>query len=52
MINSEQLGTLELLQLAEKVGMFDSGLTLNCIHCKAIFPKEYEFCPKCKLNKK
>lgn len=41
---------MELIEQAKKVGLLDSNLTLNCIVCHAIFPKEYSKCPQCNTN--
>ena len=41
---------MELIEKAKKVGLLDSNLTINCIICDAVFPKEYEKCPQCDTN--
>ncbi len=50
MNSTAQSYTMELIEQAKKVGLLDSNLTLNCIVCHAIFPKEYSKCPQCNTN--
>ncbi len=47
MNDTQQAYTMKLIEQAKKVGLLDSNLTLDCIVCKAIFPKEYDKCPQC-----
>ena len=47
MNNSNQSYSMKLIEKAKKVGLIDSNLTINCLVCHAIFPKEYENCPQC-----
>ena len=51
MNNIDQSYTLELIEKAKRVGLLDSNLTINCIICNAIFPKNYDKCPQCETNK-
>jgi rRNA maturation endonuclease Nob1 len=50
MDNLEQSHYMELIQQAKEIGLLDSNLTMKCVHCKAIFPKEYNKCPQCSTN--
>ena len=50
MNNAKQSYCLELIEKAKKVGLLDSNLTINCIICDAVFPKEYDKCPQCDTN--
>ena len=50
MNNAKQSYSLELIEKAKKVGLLDSNLTINCIICDAVFPKEYDKCPQCDTN--
>jgi len=50
MNNSKQSYSMELIEKAKKVGLLDSNLTINCIVCNVIFPKEYNKCPQCDTN--
>ena len=47
MINAEKLNSLELILQATKSGFLYSNTTIQCVHCKVVFPKEYDNCPKC-----
>ena len=50
MNSTRQSYSRELIEQAKKVGLLDSNLTISCIICEAIFPKEYEKCPQCDTN--
>jgi rRNA maturation endonuclease Nob1 len=50
MNNFEQSYSMELIQQAKELGLLDSNLTIKCVHCKVIFPKEYDECPKCNID--
>jgi rRNA maturation endonuclease Nob1 len=47
----EQLNLTKLLQQAKEIGLIDSNLTITCVNCKAIFPKEYGVCPQCQTER-
>lgn len=38
---------MELIEKAKEIGLLDANLTINCIICNAVFPKEYDKCPQC-----
>ena len=46
MNNTESLNPAELIQQAKEIGLLDSNLTTSCVHCKAVFPKEYDNWPQ------
>ena len=48
MSNAEKLNSFELMH--QIIDLLDSNLTTNCVHCKAVFPKEYGFCPQCSTD--
>ena len=48
--NLEQLKSMDLIQQAKEMGLFDSNLTLKCVHCSVMYPKEYDKCPQCNAN--
>ena len=50
MNNTEQSHSMELIQQAKEIGLLDSNMAISCVHCKAIFPKEYDKCPQCNIN--
>lgn len=50
MSNTERLDPIELVRQAKNAGLLDSMLTIKCVHCNALFPKEYYNCPQCKTN--
>ncbi len=35
----------------KELAMIHSNSTKNCVHCKAIFPIEYDKCPGCEVDK-
>jgi len=41
---------MELIEQAKEIGLLDSHLTIKCVFCQAIFPKEYDTCPQCNTN--
>ncbi len=48
MMNSEkQLRSSELIRQAKESGLLDSDLATQCVHCNAVFPREYDNCPQC-----
>ena len=50
MSNTEPLNPAELIQQAKEIGLLDSNLTTKCVNCSALFPKEYNNCPQCKID--
>lgn len=50
MMVEKQLNLMELLQQAKEIGLIDSNLTITCLNCRAIFPKEYGNCPQCQTK--
>jgi hypothetical protein len=50
MNDKEQLNSMELIQKAKEFGLLESNLTLTCVQCNAVFPKEYFNCPQCNLD--
>ena len=50
MMIEEQINLTKLLQQAKNIGLIDSNLTIICVNCKAIFPKEYGTCPQCQTD--
>jgi len=50
MNNTEQSRSMDLIEQAKEIGMLDSDLAISCVHCNAIFPKEYDKCPQCNTN--
>jgi rRNA maturation endonuclease Nob1 len=50
MNNTEPLNSKELIQHAKEIVLLDSNLTIKCIHCKTIFPKENDICPQYNTN--
>jgi len=50
MSNKEEIDPVELVREAKDAGLLDSNVTINCVHCHALFPKEYHNCPQCKTN--
>ena len=35
----------------EELNLINSNSTIKCVNCKAIFPKEYNQCPQCEIDK-
>ncbi len=50
MSSTEQIDANELVREAKDAGLLDSNVTINCVQCHALFPKEYHNCPQCKTN--
>jgi uncharacterized paraquat-inducible protein A len=50
MSNQEECDSMELIQKAKELGILDSNLTVKCVQCNAIFPKEYHKCPRCQTD--
>ena len=50
MKNLDRTYPAELIKQAKEIGLLDSNLTIKCVVCKAIFPKEYHKCPQCNTN--
>ncbi|HUT05505.1 MAG TPA: hypothetical protein VMW74_02295 [Nitrosopumilaceae archaeon] len=50
MNNAKQSSSMELIEQAKEIGLLDSHLTIKCVFCQAIFPKEYDTCPQCNTN--
>ncbi len=50
MNNEEKSISIELIRQAKETGLLDSNLAISCVHCKAIFPKDYDKCPQCNTN--
>ena len=50
MDNPELSHSMELIRQAKELGLLNSNLTIRCIHCNAIFPNDYNKCPKCNSN--
>jgi len=48
--NIKKIDSIELLQQAKEAGLLDSNVTIKCVHCHAVFPKEYNICPQCNTN--
>jgi rRNA maturation endonuclease Nob1 len=48
--NIEKIDSIELIQQAKEAGLLDSNVTIKCVHCHAVFPKEYDICPQCNTN--
>ncbi len=48
--NTEKIDSTELIRQAQEAGLLDSNVTINCVHCYAVFPKEYDKCPQCEVN--
>ncbi len=48
--NTEKINSTELIQQAQEEGFLDSNVTINCVHCYAVFPKEYNKCPQCGVD--
>ena len=40
----------KLLEEAERRGLLDLNSTTKCQVCPAIYPKEYEKCPRCEIE--
>lgn len=49
MKNSEQSQSIELLAKAEELTRI--GRTIRCDSCQAVFPMEYDECPRCCRNR-
>ncbi len=47
MSETVKIDAKELIRQAIDAGLLDSNVTTNCLHCKAIFPIEYDSCPQC-----
>jgi len=47
MSETEKIDARVLLRQAIDEGLLDLNETTNCLHCKAIFPIEYDSCPQC-----
>ena len=47
MNNKEERNSTELIRHAIEFGLLDSNMTVNCVYCNAVFPKEYGNCPQC-----
>jgi len=50
MTNMESVQLMKLINQAKDLGLLDSGWTLTCPSCHAIFPGEYQKCPKCSVS--
>ena len=46
-MHNENSITVQLIEQAENLGLFDSDRSLQCSNCHAIFPGEYKNCPNC-----
>ena len=46
---SKQPLSNDLLKEAERRGLLDSSSTKKCQNCPAIYPKEYDKCPRCEI---
>lgn len=44
--NKEEIDSTELIRHAIEFGLLDSNMTVNCVCCNAVFPKEYGNCPQ------
>ena len=51
MTNMESRQLTQLIKQAKDLGLFDSEWTLTCPLCHAIFPGDYQNCPKCSVSK-
>jgi len=49
MSNTEQLTPIDLIQKVKEMGLLDSKMTISCVRCHALFPKEYDKCPQCRI---
>lgn len=47
----KNIESTQLLKQAKDLGLLDSERTLTCPLCQAIFPGEYQNCPKCIVSK-
>jgi len=47
MNNKEERDSTELIRHEIEFGLLDSNMTVNCVYCNALFPKEYGNCPQC-----
>ena len=50
MNNKEERDSTELIRHAMEFGLINSNMTIKCVHCSAIFPKEYGICPQCSTD--
>ncbi len=50
MSNTEKLDARDLIRQAKEEGLLDSNVTINCLYCPAVFPKEYLSCPQCGIK--
>ena len=48
--NQEGRDSTELIRHAMEFGFIDSNLTIKCVCCNALFPKEYGKCPQCSTD--
>jgi len=35
----------------DELNKINANSTRECVHCKAIFPIEYDICPQCEVDK-
>ncbi len=35
----------------QELNKINSNSTIKCVHCKVIFPIEYDKCPQCEVDK-
>jgi len=49
-MHNEKSTTVQLIEQAKSLGLLYSELTLQCSHCQAIFPSEYQTCPNCTVD--
>jgi len=50
MNNTESTNAKKLIQQVNDRGLLYSKSTIECVHCKVIFPIEYGKCPQCEID--
>ncbi len=50
MNNTKPLKSKGLMQYPKEKGILYSNSTIKCVHCKAVFPIDYDKCPQCEVD--
>ena len=49
-MEDQKKSTTELIQEVQKLELSNLKSTITCFNCTAVFPKEYQNCPKCNFT--
>ena len=49
--DTESINSMDWIQQAKKAGSPDSNSIIECVYCDFVFPKEYDKCPQCEVDK-